>query len=278
VVCLPSEYEPDHPFAYEKDQRTEPGEPLSPQRMPTPILRAKRAESERLYLAKHQQRPEAKEGGMFSRALWGRYQGHPRQMVQQALEVVQTWDCADKPGKDNAFSVCHTVGRFKLPIGPRYRVLGERRGKMELPELIDVAASEIRSWQPWLSTVYIEDAHNGTALIQYLRRMDLGGVSIIAVNPRGDKQYPGGSKEDRAQYTLTACEGGLWELPEDQHARDAQGNSWAEGIITEHEGFPLATIKDRVDTLSQVSIRWQAGPTSTITDVNKRLGAMLGAL
>lgn len=276
TVCLPSEYDPDHEHRYEHDRRTESGEPLSPQRLPKSLLAAARAESEWIYEAKHQQRPTLKSGGMFRRSLWRRFTGSPRTVVGQAVEVVQSWDVADKIGATNAYSVCHTVGKFRTPEGLRYRVLDEWRGRVELPELEAAFDLQLQKW-PQVSTVYIEDAANGRALGQRVRRMGYR-AAVVMVNPRGDKDYPGGDKETRAQFTLTALEAGMWELPEDRQALDAEGNSWAAALIEEHAAFPMATIKDRVDALSQVSIRWQSGPSSTLTDVNRRLGALLGNL
>ncbi len=277
VLCLPSLFEPDCEHRYPGDPRTVPGEPLNPLRFPAATLQAMRAESEWMFEAKHQQRPTIREGGTFRRSLWGRYHGPPRAIVAQALEVVQSWDAADKVGAQNAYSVCHTVGRFKTPEGIRYRVLDEWRAQAELPELEAAFDLQVRKW-PSVSTVYIEDAANGRALGQRMRRQGYR-AAIVMVSPRGDRDYPGGDKATRAQFTLTALEAGMWELPEDQYARDDQGNSWAAGIVEEHAAFPRAAIKDRVDTLSQVSIRWQSGPAAaTLTDVNQRLGAMLRAL
>ena len=245
---MPAEYEAGHPHANEYDFREE-GELLS-KRLEGARDSIKKDSSQK-WAGQYQQRPSAKEGNKFKRHLWKRYQGHPAYMARTAELIYITVDCADKTGATNAYSVIHVVGKHSTPMGPVTRVYDEWRGKAELPELEIAFEAMCLKW-PKAAVKLIEDKANGTALIQLQRRKRTG---IIAVNPKGDKDYPGGSKEDRAQYTLASLHGGNGpELPEDEHAMTSDG-SWAQGIIDEHANFPNGIFKDRVDTLSQVSIR-----------------------
>ena len=186
--------------------------------------------------------PRPEEGSKFKRSMFRRYAGDPREVSRSAREIIMSVDCANEEGKDACWSVIHVFGLFSTPDGDRLRLLDEERGQWELPDLLAGYDRMCRRW-PRAVKRLVEYAANGIALCQ-LRS------GTIRVNPKGDKDYPGGSKEQRAEYTLTALQSGLGpEVPEDQWA------PWADAFIEEHVSFPTGDNKDRVDTTSQVCIR-----------------------
>ena len=230
-----------------------PGEALHEERYGAAVLEQRRqVMGASRFEALYQGRPVADGGGAFRASLWRRYTGHPKIIAKQAIEVALTVDCANEANDEACYSVFHVVGRFQTAEGPRVRVLAEYRGQWELPALIDTLKRALSEW-PSIGPVYIEYAANGIGLVQVARQFRAG---VVPVKPRGDETYPGGSKETRAQFTLTGLESGVGpELPEDAHALNEAGENFAVGIINEHARFPAGKLKDRVDTLSQYMIR-----------------------
>lgn len=234
------------------------------------LVRKRTSMGATIFEALYQGRPIAIGGGMFRASLWKRYQGDPRVLAKQAAEVALTIDCANEDNADAAYSVIHVVGKFLTAEGVRVRVLGEYRGQWELPALQEAYHRALREWST-VGPVYIEYAANGIALWQLAQHRP----GVIAVKPRGDESYPGGSKETRAAYTLQGLESGAGpELPEDAHALSETGENFAVGIINEHAKFPAAKYKDRVDTLSQYMIRVLViqQQSYTVTDRRKMFG------
>lgn len=219
------------------------GEPLHPERWPLRSLYKIRATiGPRFWSALYQGEPRPDEGLKFRRSLWVRYKGDPEVVAQSARELILSVDCANEEGAAACYSVMHVFGLYTTPHGDRLRLLHEERGQWELPELLD-RYDAVSARFPRLGRRLVEYAANGIALCQMR-------PGTIRVPPRGDKDFPGGSKEQRAEYTLTALQSGLGpELPESRYA------PWAEAVIEEHAAFPVGKYKDRVDTVSQVCIR-----------------------
>ena len=247
IICLPMEYDPNHPNLCPEDWRTEPGELLFPDRFTRQVVDAlKDTLGAQQSAAQLQQLPTPTEGLRFKRNLWGRFQGDPRQVAQSALEVWTSTDCANEEKREAARSVIHVMGRFKTPEGIRIRVLDEWTGQVEYNDLEAAFLMMARRW-PQTAQHLIEYAANGIALYQRVSRQIPG---CVKVKPKGDKVFPGGSKEDRAAHTLAKLQSRQLELPEDVYA------PWAQEIIEEHAAFPAGTYKDRVDTISQACVRW----------------------
>lgn len=247
IICLPMEYDPNHPNVCPEDWRTEPGELLFPERFPRDVVDAlKKTLGAQQAAAQLQQLPTPTEGLRFKRHLWGRFKGAPQEVAKKAIEIWSTTDCANEEKRDAAFSVIHIMGRFRTPKGYRIRVLDEWRGQVEIDDLEAAWLMMAKRW-PMVSQHLIEYAANGIALYQRMSKRHSG---CVKVKPRGDAQFPGGSKEDRAAHTLAKLQAGELELPEDQHA------TWAQEVIEEHAAFPAGTYKDRVDTISQACVRW----------------------
>lgn len=149
--------------------------------------------------------------------------------------IVQSWDTAMKDEERHDCSVCITA----FVRGRQVYVLDVWRQRVEFPELWKAVQRLAREWHP--STLLIEDAANGTALIQRLRNEQPNGVpSPIARRPKLDKR----SRLDAASSMIEA---GDLVLP-----RDAL---WLAAFKAELLGFPSARHDDQVDALSQL-LNW----------------------
>jgi hypothetical protein len=242
-------------IAEQDEEHRRAGEALHEERYPLARLQAiRKVLGEYAFSALYQQHPQPATGGMFRRAHFEhRYAGDPRIVAQTAREVLISVDAADKPGDHHARSVILAIGVFQTDKGRRIRPLGMRAGNWEYPELEANFRDMCREW-PRASGKLVEDAANGRALIQILSPEIPG---IIPVRPQGDADagIPGGSKADRATYTLRACEAGEVELPEDRWGLRHDGSNWISEIIAEHLAFPRGLRCDTVDAFSQMVIR-----------------------
>lgn len=211
-----------------KDPRKEKHELLWPERFDREwITKEKRKLGSYAAAAQLQQDPVPKGGGLFKRKWWRYYKELPKQKTR----VVQFWDCAQKPGLTNDYSVCATW--MKTPIG--YYLLDLYRNRVETPDLERISKALYLKWKP--DAVMIEDKSAGSSLIQYLRRAEIR-IPVIAYDPgRRDK-------ETRAAAATPTIEAGNVFLPELA--------SWLEDFILEHERFPNDDHDDQVDTTSMM--------------------------
>jgi predicted phage terminase large subunit-like protein len=252
VVCLPSEYQPDHPHLYTKgrgwnpngcDWRTVPGEPLNPLRFPASVLAAKRAESPHGYATKELMRPSVQEGVKFRRDWFAhRYDEDPHSIAAECDEVVLSVDCANKAGARNDYTSMGVWGRK----GARRYLLARRYFRAELPGLLVEFDTLVAEW-PEATLKLVEDKANGTSLIQ-MRRDTVPG--IVPVNPKGDK-------ESRANFATAVYEAGNVWLP---------NASWVAEYVENMVGFGAGGMHDDdVDMTSQVMERWAIGVAPWLT-------------
>jgi len=90
------------------------------------------------------------------------------------------------------------------------------------------------------NVILIEDKANGSAVIEELRREDLG-AALIAVNPEG-------GKESRAFAASADVEAGNVYLPEDA--------PWLSEFLHVHTNFPAVKHDDCVDSATQF-LNWR---------------------
>lgn len=252
-VCLPAEYEPQHPFVWPDDPRTEPGDLLWPERMTEKFLREQEIDLGSYgYAGQMQQRPAPEEGGILKRAWWEWYDPTlPVGSLPDFTQVIQSWDMAFKDTEDSAFVVGQVWGKFK---GEKY-LLRQTRAKMEFTETVEA----VRDLTGWVESVLpghrghlklVEDKANGPAIISSLRREIPG---LLGVDPRGDK-------EARAQAIAPEIEAGNVYLPGYANADHTDYDPsmtplWVKQLVDECASFPNAAYKDQVDALSQALLR-----------------------
>jgi predicted phage terminase large subunit-like protein len=210
----------------EKDPR-EIGEPLWPWKYDKERLAGIRGTiGRRDWDALYQQRPSAIEGSLFKSAWWKYYDERP----MSGGSIVQFWDCAQKPGLTNDYTVCATW--MKTQTG--YYLLDLYRAKVEYPQLINSVKALHSKWKP--IAVVIEDKASGISLIQDIRQSTT--IPVLAYNPNQR------DKETRASAATPSVEAGNCYLP--------KGTSWLHDFITEHEVFPNGAHDDIVDTTSMM--------------------------
>lgn len=182
----------------------------------------------------YQQRPFIESGNLVKRDWWQYFEGKDGSEIKlndtdrsPILKVVQFWDCAQKVGLSNDFSVCSTWAKTKNG----YAILDVWRGRLEAPDLERLIVSKFNEFRP--SAVVIEDKSSGSSLIQNLRRST--PLPIIAWDP-GQKD-----KGVRLAAAAPTIEAKKVSLP--RYAK------WVEPFITEHEQFP-GEFDDQCDTTS----------------------------
>lgn len=216
-----------------KDPRDTEDSPLWPQRFDSAALLDLELTLEANAEGQLQQDPKPPKGGLFPRDEWQWYQKTPSPII----ELVQFWDCAEKPGITNDYSVCSTWARG---VNGFY-LLDLWRDKVGAPQLQANAEALFEKWKP--TTVVIEDKSHGSALIQYLLHETT--IPVIPYNP-GQK-----SKELRAIAASPTVKAGKCHLPviEDQSSELAQN---IKAFVKEHEKFPKGKNDDTVDTTSMM--------------------------
>lgn len=193
--------------------------------------------------AQLQQDPKPASGALFRRSWWNRYHKWPANI----FETIQFWDCAQKPGISNDYSVCATWAR----ASEGYFLLDLWRGKVEAPFLEAIAVRKYELFKP--DAVVVEDKSAGSSLIQYLHRFQAFPIPVIGYQPKGDKEV-------RATAATPTVQAGKCFLPETPiYVEDESGNQieLIEVFLNEHERFPKAAHDDIVDT-SSMMVDWFA--------------------
>jgi predicted phage terminase large subunit-like protein len=225
-LCLPAEYIKTNRVTSIgwKDPRTIEGQLLWPAR-----FGKKELDDLKIGLGSHgaqgqlQQNPISSEGGLFKRTWWRTYKERP-----YLSRIVQFWDCAQKVGISNDYSVCATWGESHNG----YYLLDIWRQKAEAPQLEQAVQNQYAKFLP--NAVVIEDKSSGSSLIQNLKQKTT--LPIIAFDPKAR------DKEVRASAITPTVEAGKCFIPEQ--------SPWGEDFILEHERFPNAEHDDQVDTTS----------------------------
>ena len=207
---------------------------LHPARQSWETLAAIRAEiGSSTFAAQYLQDPVPAEGNVV-KADWLRIYD-PALLDTANGQIIQSWDTAIKDEERHDWSVCITALVRKRQI----HLLDVWRQKVEFTGLWKAVRLLAREWHP--TALLIEDAGNGTALIQRLQNEQPHGVaSPIGRRPKLDKR----SRLDAASSMIEA--GDLW-LPSEA--------PWLATFKSELLGFPSTRHDDQVDALSQL-LNW----------------------
>jgi predicted phage terminase large subunit-like protein len=177
-----------------------------------------------MFEALFQQNPVPIEGSLFKRKWWQFYEEAPN-----FTRIIQSWDCAQKVGITNDFTVCTTWGESSNG----YYLLDVWRQKVEAPQLEQAAQTMFNKFRPM--AVIIEDKSSGSSLIQSLRQK-----TRIPVIPYDPKQK---DKQVRSSAATPLVESGKIYLP--------LNAPFVEDFIIELERFPFDKHDDQVDSFSQ---------------------------
>lgn len=178
------------------------------------------------YQSQYQQDPKTQEGGFFKRQWWKRY----GELPMKRLRRVQFWDCAEKPGVTNDFSVCATWDQ----TASGFYLVDLWSERVAFPELQAACKDLYARHKP--DAIVIEDKSAGVQLIQNLKADT--SLPILPYDPgRKDKVV-------RASGAQPTVEAGNCYLPSDR--------PWVELFLSRHEKFPNDDHDDEVDTTSMM--------------------------
>ena len=181
------------------------------------------------FSAQYQQRPVPLQGEIVR---WGWFKFYDEAPVRERRDqIVQSWDTASKAEEINDYSVCTTW----LVKGNEYYLLGLTRVRVNYPDLKRLVVDHAVRFNA--STIIIEDAGSGTALIQDLSRERYSGV------PKPIPFKPEGSKVTRMNAESAKIESGQVFLP--RHA------DFLEDLRIELLQFPYGRHDDQADSISQ---------------------------
>jgi predicted phage terminase large subunit-like protein len=231
-----------------RTQTREVGEPLWPAREDRSQLDARRT-TLGLYgfAGQYQQEPVPHSGGVFRREWW-RYAEPPTQFD----EILQSWDLTFNAGEGSDYVVGLVAGR----AGALVYLLDRFKAKVSFVDTI-AAIKTMCGKFPDTRAVLIEDAANGAAVVDLLRREIPG---IVALRPEGAKQV-------RALAVAPRVEAGQVMLPNPRwpDGRLIPDRAWVEDLVEMCAVFPRGPHDDDVDALSQLLLRCASRPPGVVS-------------
>ena len=159
------------------------------------------------------------------------------------LDIVTSWDLSftGDAGSD------YVVGQVWGTAGDTYYLLDQVRGRWAFADTMETVKQLARRW-PQARTHYVEQAANGAALIDMLRRDS--GLHVTPVHPRG-------SKELRAMAVQPLLKTGRVRV-----VQELEG--YAE-LVEELSQFPSGKNDDQVDALTQALNSLRGADTVRLT-------------
>ena len=233
IIQLPAIRENSH---CEYDTR-EIGDPLWPNKYNLQeLIRTKATIGSYEWTALYQQRPSPLEGSLIKRSDFKFYDILPNDISQMA----QSWDCTFKEADLGDFVAGHVWGRK----GADYYLVDRVHRRMGIKDTMQAIITLSAKW-PQARAKYVEEAANGAAVIELLKREVSG---LIPVTPRGGKVA-------RAQAIIPYIESGNVHLPGPKIA------PWIHDFIEECANFPNGAHDDDVDAMTQGINQLASAPT-----------------
>jgi predicted phage terminase large subunit-like protein len=231
LLSIPMEFNPEERFTTSigwTDPRSDRGQLMFPRMFPKSELQKKKGPYQlgpTAYEAQYNQNPVPSKGDVFDSAWFRTYIEKPR-----FLAKIISVDCTFKDKKSSDYVVIDVWGAN----GQDRFLIEQVRKKLSFTATRD-AIRKVYSRHPDASAVIIEDAANGPAIIDELRKEI---PIIVPITPLG-------SKYARAMSIQPIAEAGCIYIP----------GWWSEEMRTdwlkEISGFPKRSHDDRVDTMSQ---------------------------
>jgi len=201
------------------------------------------------YANQYQQESSPREGGIFKRSYWKRYdklftkkvkqEGQDQEVeVLDYDEIVGFWDMSFKDLTTSDFVCGQTWGRK----GANCYLLHQVKKQMGFSESLK-AVRAMRDRYPEMRRTVIEDKANGPAIIESAKN-EISG--LIAFNPEG-------SKEERAAASEPMLEAGNVFLPEKSVATFD-----VEGYIENFAKFPKVVHDDDIDATTMALLYFKA--------------------
>lgn len=240
-VCIPAEAEAPTRYVFPLSGRVfdrPVGDILWPAREDADVLDEQRQLlGSAAYAGQYQQRPAPADGAIFQREWFKYYDELPPGLTGYA----QSWDMAFKEGND------YVVGLVAARRGADIYLIDRAKGQWSFTESCK-QVTRLNQRYPQARTILIEDAANGPAIIDHLKRMISG---IIAVTPDGGKMA-------RAHAAQPIVEAGNVYLPNPApNGRRRPDRDWVEDFLHQLIIFPHGAHDDDVDAFTQLVVRWQ---------------------
>lgn len=233
-VCLPAEAPKKTFIIYPMSRKIkvrEKDDILHPERENQPLLDAQKvALGSYGYAGQYQQNPSPREGGLFKRDWWKRYNRLPDSFDK----VIDSWDCTFKDLQTSNY-VAGEVWGIK---GANKYLLHVTKKRMGFVDTIK-AMLKHKEMFPEIIATLIEDKANGPAIIEVCKKKISG---LIPFNPQG-------SKQERAAAIEPQCEAGNVFLPVQDFATFDVND-----FIDICALFPNAAEDDIVDAMTQLLI------------------------
>jgi len=225
------------------DPRTRDGELLDPKRFPRAAVTELQGMGSFAYAGQYQQRPTAREGGMFKRHWFAGKIIDASTAPKTGLTWCRAWDFAatrEKPGKSPDWS----VGLLMARQGRDYYVFGIKRMR-ETAGVVQRTVRDMAEIDPVGTTIRIpqDPSQAGVAQVEsYVAAMSGFPLKPQLTSGRGDKAA-------RAQPVGIQAEFGHIYLvnsgPPDEYIDD-----WIETFLDEVCTFPAGTHDDQVDAFA----------------------------
>ena len=232
---IPLEAEEDEKYTFPQSGQTverKRGDVLLPERFTPTVVEGLKKKS-REWAGQYQQRPAPSSGIIFQPNWWRYYRSSDR--LPNFDQVAISVDCAFKSAANNDYVSIQKWGA----VGPRSYLLEYKTEHLGYTAT-KVAIKAMNAYGRRASVILIEDKANGSAVIEELRREDLG-ASVIAVNPEG-------GKESRAYAASVDCEAGNVFLPEEA--------PWLSEFLHVAAHFPAVKHDDCIDAMTQF-LNWR---------------------
>jgi predicted phage terminase large subunit-like protein len=177
--------------------------------------------------ALYQQRPAPREGGVIKSHWWKFYNALPEGLSQWTMSADLTYGDSKSGTED------YVVIQMWAAKGAERFLVDQMRGRMGFTEQMRAVTTMSKKY-PQCRTKLIEDAANGRALVNVLKKEISGIIAVRAL----------GSKQARLEAVTPAIEAGQVHLPSPYIA------PWVDGLLHEVNTFPNAAHDDQVDAMS----------------------------
>lgn len=198
----------------------------------------------------YQQRPAPREGALFKNDWFRTYKARPESLALQCDEIMISVDATFKKSKNSDYVSMLVAGRQ----GAKIFVLDEVYERLDFPSTLSKLVSLKEKWPR--ASILVETKANGQAIVDSLRDHL---PNILEFDPGRE------NKETRAQIAAQRFEAGQIWLPTEDNA------PWIDDWKRDFVGFGSRPHDDRVDSLSQLCIRWQSSK-STKSHLKRILG------
>lgn len=245
-ICIPLQYDPDHPHRHPKDPRKVRGELLMPSRDGPAEVRAMTegvgAMEPQHFSAQYNQTRITTTGGLFTEETFlvaPRYHDEPDVLLRSMTEVILSVDCTFKKTADSDRVAIHCWGRKGW--GRRWLIDRVCKRMTFMETLAEVAKMQARTGA---TVTLVEDKANGPAAIEALQDAIPGLLPITPI----------GSKYERTQVATAPLYGAKQIVLPDRAAFP-----WVADYERVHRMFrPGGNDDDDIDAESQAMAYWTA--------------------